>query len=49
MASNLQDFDFENAVDYHYGQFPPVDIDYAKLVTQLGSGPIKSLAQSAFG
>jgi Fic family protein len=37
MASNLQGFDFDSAVDYHYGQFPPVDINYARLVAQLGN------------
>jgi Fic family protein len=37
MAGNLQGFDFGSAVNYHYGQFPPVGIDYARLVTQLGS------------
>jgi Fic family protein len=37
MAGNLQDFDFNDAVNYHYEQFPPMEIDYARLVTQLGN------------
>jgi Fic family protein len=37
MAGNLQGFTFDGAVNYHYEQFPPIDIDYARLVTQLGS------------
>jgi Fic family protein len=36
-VSGLQDFDSDNAVRYHYGKFPPNDIDYGRLVNQLGS------------
>jgi Fic family protein len=37
VASNLQDYDFSEAVGYHYGQFPPGDVDYAKLIGTLSS------------
>ena len=29
------DLNLENAVDYHYGQFPPADLDYSKFVEPL--------------
>lgn len=31
------ELNFENAVDYHYDQFPPSNIDYSKLVQPLGA------------
>lgn len=37
MSSILNDYDFSEAVGYHYGQFPPVDVDYAKLIAPLSS------------
>lgn len=37
MASNLLDYDFSESVGYHYGQFPPADVDYAKLIGPLSS------------
>jgi Fic family protein len=37
VANNLQDYDISEAVGYHYGQFPPVDVDYAKIIGPLSS------------
>lgn len=35
MSEVVQGYDFSEAVDYHYGHFPPVDIDYARLAPLL--------------
>jgi Fic family protein len=35
MAIPPGELNFDNAVDYHYGKFPPSHIDYARLVGQL--------------
>lgn len=35
------DYDFTNAVEYHYGKFPPADLDYARLI-----GPATSAAEA---
>lgn len=32
MAALTDEFDFSGAIDYHYGQFPPANIDYSRLV-----------------
>ncbi len=32
MAIAIGKYDFSNAVEYHYGQFPPQSLDYAKLI-----------------
>ncbi|MEP3050776.1 MAG: Fic/DOC family N-terminal domain-containing protein [Erythrobacter sp.] len=37
MPKSLQDYDFDSAVRYHQGQFPPANVDYARLAYQLGS------------
>ena len=37
MSNNLQDYDFSEAVRYHYGQFPPSDVDYAKIIVPLSN------------
>lgn len=37
MAAITKELDFKNAVKYHYGQFPPADIDYGKLMQPLSS------------
>jgi len=35
MAMPPNELNFENAVDYHYDKFPPCQIDYARLLSQL--------------
>ncbi|OZA31163.1 MAG: cell filamentation protein Fic [Hydrogenophilales bacterium 17-61-9] len=35
MAMPTNELNFENAVDYHYDKFPPSQIDYARLLSQL--------------
>ncbi|MCJ2165631.1 MULTISPECIES: Fic/DOC family N-terminal domain-containing protein [unclassified Pseudodesulfovibrio] len=35
MLSKLPDLNFENAVNYHYDQFPPNNLDYAKIIRPL--------------
>lgn len=35
------DYDFSNAVDYHYNKFPPPNLDYARLI-----GPATSAAEA---
>ena len=35
MAIPANELNFDNAVDYHYGKFPPSQIDYARLLNQL--------------
>lgn len=35
MVIATNELNFDNAVDYHYGKFPPSNIDYARLVGQL--------------
>lgn len=35
MSINTSDFNYEGAVEYHYDQFPPENLDYGKLVAQL--------------
>lgn len=35
MAGDVQGYDIAEAVDYHYGEFPPIDIDYRLLVRPL--------------
>jgi Fic family protein len=35
MSEVVQGYDLSEAVDYHYGHFPPVDIDYARLAPLL--------------
>lgn len=37
MAGALKDYDFSEAVGYHYGHFPPVDIDYAALILPIST------------
>ncbi len=37
MAVMTQDLDLKNAVEYHYSQFPPANIDYGKLMQPLSS------------
>jgi Fic family protein len=37
VASNVLDYDFSEAVTYHYGRFPPNNVDYAKLIGTLSS------------
>lgn len=37
MAVMTQELDLKSAVEYHYGQFPPTDIDYSKLMQPLSS------------
>jgi hypothetical protein len=32
-----QELDLKTAVEYHYGQFPPANIDYGKLMQPLSS------------
>jgi Fic family protein len=41
MSDAIQGYDLSDAVNYHYGHFPPVEIDYAKLA------PLLSTATSA--
>lgn len=35
MEAATSGLNFDNAVDYHYGRFPPTQIDYARLLGQL--------------
>lgn len=35
MAMPTNELNFENAVDYHYDKFPPSQLDYARLLSQL--------------
>lgn len=37
MNKALNNLNFDNAVDYHYEQFPPGNIDYSKLIKHLGT------------
>jgi len=35
MVRHLDEYNFRNATTYHYGKFPPVDLDYARLIVPL--------------
>ncbi len=35
VIAQLKDYSLEGAVDYHYGHFPPSDMDYARLINPL--------------
>lgn len=35
MSASTIELNFEKAVDYHYGHFPPSSLDYSKLIPQL--------------
>lgn len=35
MAFNIENYDLSDCVDYHYGGFPPGELDYAKLIQPL--------------
>lgn len=37
MAKDIADLDFSEAVDYHYGEFPPQEIDYQRLIPSLAN------------
>lgn len=37
MSLLSRELNFDNAVNYHYGEFPPQDLDYNQLVRPLGS------------
>lgn len=37
MIRSIEDLNFSDAVDYHYDQFPPKKLDYAKLAVPLAS------------
>lgn len=34
--SQIEEYDFSEAVDYHYGQFPPKNLNYEKIIKPLG-------------
>lgn len=36
MVISITELNFEDAVDYHYAQFPPQELDYERLITPLG-------------
>lgn len=40
MIQQLKGYRLDNAVDYHYGRFPPTDIDYSRLVVPLGRAAV---------
>ncbi len=35
MAKNIEDYDQSDVVDYHYGRFPPADLDLSRLIEPL--------------
>jgi len=35
MSASLPELNFDNAISYHYDQFPPTDLDYKKIVEPL--------------
>lgn len=44
MAIPISELNFEKAVNYHYGQFPPTSLDYAKIVHVL-SRAVEAIAR----
>lgn len=37
MRYSLENYSFDNAVEYHYGRFPPQELDYSRLVHPLSA------------
>ena len=35
MAGNIEDYDHSDVVDYHYGRFPPANLDLTRLIEPL--------------
>lgn len=35
MARSIENYDHSNVVDYHYGRFPPSDLDFSRLIEPL--------------
>jgi len=44
MSINPNELNFENAIKYHYGQFPPSNLDYKRLMKPL-SGAVDAIAR----